>query len=137
MASAGSGGVGPAPGGGPGRAWQGLAAQQLAHAQQQLVEAEGLAQVVVAAGLEAQHHVGGRGAGRQKKHGQAGLRAPQLAHHPKAIEAGQHHLGQQQVGRGELAGAQARAAVGVVRHGVARARQRIAQQARQRGFIFE
>jgi hypothetical protein len=72
--------------------------QQRLHPDQQLLEGERLDQVVVGAGLEPGHPLGDLAAGGQHEHGHlAGLAQPPA--HLEAVDAGQEHVEDDQVGR--------------------------------------
>lgn len=74
------------------------AADQGLHADDQFAHGEGLAQVVVAARLEAAHHVFGRRPGRKEENGDVGRAAAQGIDERKAVHAGHHDVGHDDVG---------------------------------------
>lgn len=74
------------------------ASQQGLDADNEFLHAERFLQIVVAAQLEAFHHVVDGRAGGEEKHGRVGVGTSDAAHHLEAIHAGHHHVGHQHVG---------------------------------------
>jgi hypothetical protein len=109
------------------------------HAREQLARRERLDQVVVRAGIESLHARFLSGPGRQKHHRDiAELHiGADRAQQTEAVEAWHHHVGQDQVGRLLVRGAQRRLAVGGELDLVAALLQQAAHVAPQVGIVVD
>lgn len=122
--------------GGGGREAVAAAAQQGAQPGLQLVEVEGLGQVVVGTGVQAQHPVAHGAARSQDEHGRAQALAARTLQHLQAVQAGQAQIQHHGVGLAHQPLRQGRRAVGRRLHLDAAPDQRALQRGAHGVVIF-
>jgi len=113
------------------------APRQRTHARFQLVQVEGLGQVIVGAGVQPDDAIAHRAAGGQDQHGRGDVFAPGLLQDLQAVEPGQGQVEHDHLGRGVLPGRQRRAPVAADFHFHAASLQGAAQRRLHRRVVFD